>query len=226
MALKGAAVRMLAPISQGIAPNPTERSPLMSKNGKHVPMILTNGDALLPPIKSPTPNGAAHAINGSNGLKLTTQRIKKVPHRPRPRVHGRSKIIPRSIASTDIDAESTTSSRSRKRKLEDRTLHRPKTRTTNGISNSIENDTDPTPNFRRTSTNAPSSRSASVASGPRKLSRISSVAKQGNGVRGRMSVDSRKDTSSNASRSAKGPPRKLALSHRSEKVHSDKVSTQ
>ncbi|KAF2162068.1 hypothetical protein M409DRAFT_69301 [Zasmidium cellare ATCC 36951] len=231
MALKGAMLRLSAPRMKSVAPNPTEQSPLVSRSVKRIPTIVMNGEALLPAIMSPTPSQPPPKANGHGGLELTKQRLKRVPQRPKPGMNGRSTNSARSAMSTEVDAQSTTSSRSRKRKFEDRTPNRPKTRPANGVSKPDHHNNNSTSNYRRTSSYAPSSRSVSVASGPRKLSRISSVAKQPNGTRGAMSVDSRKETSSNTSRSTsgqKGRPPKLATNgHRTakDKEKNDSMAT-
>lgn len=223
--LKGTALRMVVPRENGIAPNPTERSPLLARNVMRIPTIVMDGEALLPPIVSPSPGQPTSKINGHGATDLTVQRIRRIPHRTKPGMNGRSTASVRSVVSTDIDAQSTASSRSRKRKLENRTPQGPKTRTANGASKVTNNHDNAKDSFRGASSNAPSSRSVSIASGPRKLSRISSVTKQANGARGAVSVDSRKDTSSNASRSNKGQPRKLRNGRRTETAQDDRIST-
>lgn len=227
--LKGATLRMSAPRTKGIAPNPTEQSPLVSRSVKRVPTIVMNGKGLSPPIMSPTPSQLLPKVNGHGGLELTTQRVKRVPQRPKPGMSARSTNSARSTIGTETDAQSTASSRSRKRKFADRTSNRSTTGPPNGASNIADNNT--TSNFRRTSSYAASSRSVSVAGGPRKLSRISSVVKAPNGSRGPMSVDLRKDTSSsNTSRSANGqqkprPPKLATNGHRTAKARNDTIAT-
>lgn len=167
----------------GFAPNPAFVSPSLGKENR--PLSRANLANLY----------VLDVDNEHHKVVSTARSIATANHNRRVNATHGSK-------GTDIDNGSTTSTKSRKRKMQDRTpkkarSHRPAAQA--GLPGSAKTPSGAArPLLGRSSTSRSStishatSRTASIASGPRKLSRVSSVVKVRNGNGGTTSIDGKR----------------------------------
>ncbi|EME47040.1 hypothetical protein DOTSEDRAFT_41559 [Dothistroma septosporum NZE10] len=185
------------------------RLSLSTRGGKQGLTITVNGVAPNPPFVSPSlgkenrPLSRAN-LNRANRLRVIDDQQKSVSTEPQSIVkatanHSSQVNGSRGANNVDTDNGSTVSVQSRKRKMQDRTpkkqrnSHRSVEKAVRGPANTSNGAARPvlgrSPTSHSSAISHTTSRSGSVASGPRKLSRVGSVVKVRSGDGGTTSID-------------------------------------
>lgn len=225
-------VRMRIPLTQGLVMQQGIKSPLNTRDSNQQTSIHVNDVVANPAIVSPSLGKENRPLSRANLAKAdrlhatTSEHHNSVQSTARLSAtakHNRHMNGIRTIDGTDTDNGSTVSAQSRKRKMQDRTRRKARRNHSSALRAAPEADKTPNgvarPTLERSSTSHSStisrtaSGTASVASGPRKLSRVSSVVKVRNGNGGMTSIDGKRPGVMHSIPIGRQPP-KLRLNSR------------